>query len=53
MVGALAIQGQQEGSVLEEEAISPDLVSHLNMVSFSLLPNRSLRQVLAHTMLNK
>lgn len=48
MAGALAIQSQQEVSILEEEAISPDLVSHLNVVSFSLLPNRSLRECLAH-----
>ena len=37
----LAMQSQQEVSLMEEKVIFPDLVSHLNMVSFSLNPNRS------------
>lgn len=48
MAGTLAMQSQQEVSIMEEKAVSPDLVSHLNMVSFSLLPNKSLRECLAH-----
>ena len=35
------MQSQQEVSLMEEKVIFPDLVSHLNMVSFSLNPNRS------------
>lgn len=39
--GVLAMQSQQEVSLIEEKALFPDLVTHLNMVAFSLHPNRS------------
>lgn len=47
MAGVLATQTQQEVSFIEK-AISPDLVSYLNMVSFSLHPSKSLKESLAH-----
>lgn len=47
MAGVLAMQSQREVSFIEK-AISLDLVSHLNIVSFSLHPSRSLRKCLAH-----
>ena len=37
----LAMQSQQEVSLMEEKVFFPHLISHLNMVSFSLNPNRS------------
>lgn len=46
MAGVLALQRQQEVSFIEK-AVSPDLVSHVNMVSLSFHPSRSLRECLA------
>lgn len=48
MAGVLAVESQQEVSFIEEKASSPDLFSHLNMISFFLHPNRNLREYLAH-----
>lgn len=46
MAGVLALQSPQEVSFIKK-AVSPDLVSHVNMVSFSLRPSRSVRECLA------